>query len=55
MRFSTGFVSLSPNAAAKEFTEHLSQQSAASRQNMQDAAGSQGSQRGTQVPWKPGK
>lgn len=48
-------LSFSPDASAKEFTELLSQQSAASRQNMQDTAGLQKSQQGIQIPWKPGK
>lgn len=48
-------LSFSPNTPAKEFTELLSQQSAASRQNMQDTADLQNSQQGTQIPWKPGK
>lgn len=48
-------LSVSPSSEAKEFTEHLSQQSAASRQNMQDTADLQNSQQGTQVPWKRSK
>lgn len=48
-------LSFSRNTLAKEFTELLSQQSAASRQNMQDTAVLQNSQQGIQIPWKLGK
>lgn len=48
-------LSFFPSASAKGFAELLSQQSAASRQNMQDAADLQQGQQGTQIPWKRGK